>query len=406
MKPKRVCFYTLALGAGGAERQLVTLARTLKAGGMEVRVLCGSLEGKHGHYLPLLTQAGIPAETFIGREHLDLGLALVQKHPERYAGLAGLPLDHATVLCLAGCLSRMSPDIVHCYLDVANCRGGCAALCAGVPGILLSARSTDPANRGSPGLAACTQPVYKFLLRRPHVALEANSGAGARDYAHWLGIAREHVIVTPNGVEVEEFLRQQIVADDEIRSLLGMPADAKLVFWIGRNVEEKRPSDMLAVAARVCKKLPRAKFVVLGQGLDSAENFVGPMREHGLDNEVLFLGCREDVFSLLSVADAILLTSRVEGFPNALLEAMYAGVPVVATEVGGVPDLVKHGEHGFLHQVDDIDGMAHSLLRLLCSPGLAKSFGEAGKKRIESGFTARNLKENALNTYAGLLRQM
>jgi len=76
---------------------------------------------------------------------------------------------------------------------------------------------------------------------------------------------------------------------------------------------------------------------------------------------------------------------------------------VVATEVGAVPDLIESGKHGFLHSVGDVQGMANSLLRLLCNPRLAKKMGEAGKKRIEERFMAKNLGENALNTYTGLL---
>ena len=402
-KPGRVCLYTGSLRAGGAERQLVTLARDLQAHGLEVCVLCTKL-GEDDQYLrSLLMRDGIPVDTPIGRENLALGLAFVQKHPERYAGLAALPIDRETVLCLAGRLLRLSPDIMHCYQDSANCFGGCAALCIGVPGILLSMRNTVPANHGDPDLGEWTRPVYNFLLRHPQVALEANSRAGAGDYAEWLDIPPEHIAVTPNGIDTEEFHRQQTMTDGELQNSLGLPVDARLVFWIGKNNEVKRPLDMLAVAARVCKKLPQARFIALGRGMDSPEPFADAMREYGLSNEVLFLGRRENAFALIAGADALLHTARIEGFPNAVLEAMYAGLPVVATEVGGIPELVTHGEHGFLHAVGDIAGMAHSLLRILSNPDDAKKMGQAGRQKVEASFTSRQLGENVRALYARLL---
>ena len=401
-KHPRVCLYTWSLAAGGAERQLVTLARALKAAGVEVRVLCDMLAEEDGHYLPLLAQAGIPVESFVREENLELGLALIQKKPERYAGLLDLPIEHETVLRLAGRLLRMSPDILHCYQDQANCLGGCAALCAGVPGIVLSVRGAIPA-RGLPELADWTRPVYSMLVRQPQVRLEANSRAGAGVYAAWLDLALEDIVVTPNGIDVAEFDRQRAMTGGDLRKALGVPADAKLVVWAGRDNEVKRPLDLPAVAARVCKKLPQARFIALGRGMDSPEPFADAMREYALSNEVLFLGRREDAFSLISAADAVLLTSRMEGFPNVLLEAMYAGVPVVATEVGGVPDLVIPGEHGFLHQVGDIEGMARSLLHILSKPDAAKAMGAAGRQRVAGAFTAQHLGRNAQTLYARIL---
>lgn len=427
-KLKRVCLYIETLGAGGAERQLVTLAKTLNSGGLEILVLCDRLDKEHGHYLPILTQAGIPTEVVSSQENLELGLTFIQKKPERCASLAELPLDHAAVLCLVGCLLRVSPDILHCYLDKSNCLGGCAALCAGVPGILLSARNTIPANLDYYAeLAVWAQPVYKFLLQHPQVMLEANSSAGARDYADWLHIAYDHVAVTPNGLDIEEFHRQQTLASAAIRSSLGISRDAKLVVWVGKDTAVKRPLDMLAVAAHVCKKLPQARFAVLGNGMDSAK-FARTMRRHALDNAVLFfldsaipkafrcrhalddavlfLGRREDALSLISASDALLLTSSIEGFPNAIMEAMYAQLPVVATEVGGIPDLVTHGTHGFLHQVGDVGGMAHSLLRVLCNPVQAKKMGQLGADRVRNEFSATRLGKRVKTIYSMLLQSM
>ncbi|MCL1939875.1 MAG: glycosyltransferase [Desulfovibrionaceae bacterium] len=404
--PASVCLYIDTLGAGGAERQVVTLARELQSRGIAVRVLCDRLDGEHGHYLPNLAQAGIEAETFISEEHFQLGLVLAERNPPLLKALAGFSLNHHTVLCLAGRLRRARPDILHCFLDGSNAIGGCAGLAAAVPGVILSARNTIPGNLAYDGyreLATITLPIYTFLLTHPNVLLEANSSAGARDYAGWVGVAPESFAVNPNGLDTTLFAPQEASSRLKIRRELDIAEDAPLIFWIGKNYVVKRPSDMLAIAASVHEKMPSARFAVAGNGMGTRDPIAESVCKCGLDGVVKLLGRRKDIPALFNAADAFLLTSEVEGFPNAVMEAMYMGLPVVATAVGAVPDIMEPGKQGFLHPVGDVQGMADSLLHLLGNPTLAKALGEAGKKRIEERFTSKNLRENALTMYEGLL---
>ena len=115
---------------------------------------------------------------------------------------------------------------------------------------------------------------------------------------------------------------------------------------------------------------------------------------------MFLLGRRENVFDYLLCSDVFLLTSAYEGMPNAVMEAMLAGLPVVATCVGGVPDLIEEGVHGYLHEVGDIAGMAGSLERLLKDPVLRRQMGNAGRERILSGFTVNHLADRVTRDYA------
>jgi len=114
---------------------------------------------------------------------------------------------------------------------------------------------------------------------------------------------------------------------------------------------------------------------------------------------MFLLDRREDVLEILCASDVFLLTSAYEGMPNVIMEAMFAGIPVVATCVGGVPDLIQDGVHGFLHDVGDITGIARSLARLLTDPALRQRMGAAGRKRILSEFTVEHLAERVTRAY-------
>jgi glycosyltransferase involved in cell wall biosynthesis len=125
----------------------------------------------------------------------------------------------------------------------------------------------------------------------------------------------------------------------------------------------------------------------------------GSPMKGGRDAAMFLLDRREDVFEILHASDVFLLTSAYEGMPNVIMEAMFAGVPVVATRVGGVPDLIQDGVHGFLHDVGDITGMARSLTRVLTDPALRRRMGNAGRERILSEFTVEHLADRVTQVY-------
>lgn len=115
------------------------------------------------------------------------------------------------------------------------------------------------------------------------------------------------------------------------------------------------------------------------------------------------LGVQGDVSSLFASADVFLLPSRVESFPNAVMEAMAAALPVVASNVGGIPDLVRPGQDGFLHEAADVAGMARSIVALLDDAGLRAQFGHAARQRVVEEFSLQKLGDRALKRYEDLL---
>ena len=122
-------------------------------------------------------------------------------------------------------------------------------------------------------------------------------------------------------------------------------------------------------------------------------------------HHVHLLGVRSDVASLFASADIFLLPSRVESFPISIMEAMAMGLPVVASTVGGIPDLVRHGEDGFLHDAADVQGMAQSIVTLVDDAELRARLGSAGRKRVREEFSLQKLGDRALERYEALLAE-
>ena len=397
-----VCIYTHSLVPGGAERQVVVLAKGLSRAGLDVHVICNNLDGQNGHYLGLLKETEVKCHA-LNIKDLAAGAAFAQKHPLQYPRMPGLSFFRVVFFCLLGKLSVIAPDILHCYLDMPNCIGGYTGFHAGVPGILLSGRNMNPESVGqySPRML----PIYKFLRAHANMRLEANSRQGAQSYAGWLGIPSTEIIINPNGIDPDIYAVPDPVRRECARHLLDIGGSCPVVLYLSRNVDQKRPSDMLDVAAQLRGRIPDVLFLAAGRGFEPAGELEPAVRERGLSDTVRLLGVRTDIPALLAAADVLLLTSRVEGFPNAIMEAMSTGLPVVATGVGGVPELVRHGEEGFLHPVGDIQGLADSLALLLGAPALRREMGEKARDRIVSNFTVDKLVERTINQYAALLKQ-
>jgi glycosyltransferase involved in cell wall biosynthesis len=160
-----------------------------------------------------------------------------------------------------------------------------------------------------------------------------------------------------------------------------------VITYIGWMVEEKGIFDALKVFKRVRVQYPDVQFVVAGGGT-KLEEFAAAVRRERLDSSVHLLGWipKERVFPLLAESDVFLFASHSEGMPNAVLEAMAAGLPVVTTRVGALPDIISHGENAFLADVNDVDALTESVLQVLGDKDLAIQVGKNARRTIEEHF--------------------
>lgn len=186
------------------------------------------------------------------------------------------------------------------------------------------------------------------------------------------------------------------------RDAMGVGATALVVLQVARFHPVKDHATAITAFKRVADNEPAARLVLVGDGPERGriESLVG---ELGLAERVRFLGVREDVAALLPGAEVFMLSSLSEGISVTLLEAMAARLPIVATEVGGNPEVVEHRLTGLLSARGDADGLAQNLLLLLHDPALRKRMGDAGHRRLLARFTQEKMHAGYAKLYDELV---
>ena len=379
---EHVALVTHALTPGGAERQWCYLAQALKSAGFKVSFLVTSImAGDGAHHYPLLASAGIePIQ--LGSAPIEQLLANVPKGPVEEALLAPNVNPFGAVLALvASTLRMLKPKAVFAQLDAVNILTGAAALAANVPRVVLSFRNYSPAR--FPYLhETWFLPAYQALAKSRRVVLTGNSRMGNGDYASWLGVPERTIALVPNAVEPS--IRP--ISDEQGRALrqaLGIPAQAPVILGVFRLSEEKRPELFVDVCAGVIERRPDVRALIVGIG-PMADAIGSLIHARGLDGRVRLLGRRTDVDALMKISTLLLLTSEFEGMPNVLLEAQSEGLPVVASNVGGVGDCVADGRSGFLVPAGSRDEFVARCLQLIGDKDAAATMGQSGKDHMRT----------------------
>ena len=175
----------------------------------------------------------------------------------------------------------------------------------------------------------------------------------------------------------------------KIRKEFQIPDDAFVVGTIGRISQEKDLPTFLKVAQRILKMYPQIRFLVVGDGKNSmiVDELKQQAESMGIEHAIIFTGHRTDLLDIYSALDLFLMTSLTEGLPNTVLESMAMGVPVVATSVGGVPELIEHGKNGFLQQPKNVDELTESVIKIVSDKNCCTLLKEKGKETIKKRFS-------------------
>ncbi len=197
--------------------------------------------------------------------------------------------------------------------------------------------------------------------------------------------ASRKVTTVYNGVEVERYRASQLRAD-QVRASLGLVPNALVVGTVGRLSPEKGQELLLQAASLIRNRVPNVQFLCIGEG-PSRSALESQARVLDLNSNIVFTGFRDKVPELLQGIDIFVLPSRAEAFPLALLEAMAAGKPVVAADVGGVREAVVEGETGYLCEPGDVQRMAARIVSLLGNAELRAQMGACGRARVAAEFT-------------------
>lgn len=276
--------------------------------------------------------------------------------------------DLLSVIRLARLNRMLRPHVVHWHAARAHALGAMAS-CAAPPPVRILSRRVDFPVRGSLG--------SRLLYADPADRILAISD-GVRDALVRSGVDPGRIRVVPSGIDLAPFEARYDRA--ALRAGLGLAPDVVLVLQVAALAPHKSQTDLLRAASLLKSRAPSVRIWVAGEGAlrDSLE------REHAalhLGEFVRFLGFREDVPDLLRAADLFCLSSYLEGMGTSILDAMAAGLPVVATRVGGIPEVVEDGRSGLLVPPRSPEALAEALEALAGDAGRRKSMGERAQER-------------------------
>jgi glycosyltransferase involved in cell wall biosynthesis len=324
------------------------------------------------HFDPARTQVQI----------VNYGPKLVEEFtwPDAWAPFVSFPQKAPSLGCLWHLfryLRRQEPDIVEIYGLRMNLVGRVAAKLAGVPVVISGVRNTDDWRKWYHVLADRFTSIWVDMY-------VSNSEAGSRICGQRERIRAAKRTVIHSGVELGEYA--ECTTRSDIRRSCNVTDDA-FVFLTAATFRVQKAHDFLlrAIASRL-KDLPRAIFLLAGDG-DLRPEMESLALSLGVSSQVRFLGMRSDIPALLAAADAFVLVSDYEGLPRSMIEAMAAGLPVIGSTGGGIPELIEDGVTGHVVPCRDESALAEALVRLASDRNSAQQMGEAGRRRAAEHFS-------------------
>ena len=357
---------------GGSEHQMVELACRQKVRGYNVVAGCSTLEGP---LLESLQSSGIQVLEFNPRGSLYRPHGMLQ------------------IIRLTKYLVRNRFDVVQTHDLYSTLMAVPAAKMARVPVILSCRRDLSH--------------WWWYTTRRRRILrniqnrstyIIANSDAVREFLVTKDGFDPKLIRVVPNGVEYERFAN---TPRDKQKSFPKMSLDTKLLAVIANmHFESKGHADLIHAAADIIKNFPNTKFVLIGDGVERPKLEDMAVRM-GLGDAIVFLGSRKDVPELLASSDLFVLPSWAEGLPNSVLEAMASGLPIVATHVGGIPELIEHEVTGLLVPPKNHEALGAAIKRLLGDEAFARRLAIAAQERARTNFSFDKLLVELENLYLG-----
>ncbi len=384
--PIRVLRVIARLNMGGPALHVAYLSAGLAERGYETTLVAGSLARGEGSMAYVAEDLGVRV---VRLDALSREISPVR--------------DAISVFRLARLIREQRPQILHTHTAKAGTVGRLAALLAGDarPPIVVHTFHGHVLHGYFGPLKSQAFRLLERLLARVTTRLIAVSPQ-VRDDLVSLGVApAEKFSVVRLGVELGERVQTQVVGG-EARARLGIGPERFVVGWVGRMTGVKRTDDVLESLLRLRERGVDAVLLMVGSG---------PDRDHveqrasalGIVRHCYFLGYQEDVSGWYQAFDALILPSANEGTPVVVIEALAAGCPVVATSVGGVPDVVREGVDGFLVPVGDVEQLAERLARLARDPELRARMGEAGRASIPARYAVERLVADIDALYRSLL---
>jgi glycosyltransferase involved in cell wall biosynthesis len=366
----RILFLSTSMGMGGAESQLLSAARVMLARGHEVVIVS---------LLPL-GPMGVQAQSLgIRTESLEMP--------------RGVP-DPRGLLRLARLVQEWRPDVVHSHMVHANLLARALRLVAPVPALVSTIHNISEGGR-------LRMAAYRLTNRLvDHMTIV--SQAAADRFIREKIVPRRLLTVVPNGVDAETVRRVPAGAREALRRSLGIE-DRFAWLAVGRFEVAKDYPNMLRAFGLARERHPESVLLLVGRGSLQSET-AALAQGLGLGEAVKFLGVREDVPVVMSAAEAYVMSSAWEGMPMVLLEAGAAGLPIVATRVGGNHEVVLDGESGFLVPSRDATALGSAMVGLAdLSPDRRRAMGRRGYEHVRQHYGLERVAQRWEEIYRDVL---
>jgi len=354
----RVLHIITRLDRGGSADVFLDLAAGLKAMGHEVFIAVGLTREPQTDVDAFSVTWGIPVHhiKFLKRDCLPF-------------------TDLVALFEILNVIRKIKPDVLHTHTSKAGFIGRLAGRIAGVKvavhmphghifyGYFSSIKS---------GLFIFLEKIAAAFTDKILTLTELEK----KDYVNEKIVQDSRIVTIPCGIDIDRYALSSTTVRDEF----GISPDQPVVGWIGRTEPVKGCEYFLRACCLIKEEIPAARFLVVGDG-----SLRGEMEELayslGIREEVIFAGYRTDMPEIMNSMDLLLHTPLNEGLGRVLLEAMTCKKPIVAADVGGIPEIIEHGTHGFLVPAGDYVSMARESLRILNDPELAQRLGKAGRER-------------------------
>jgi glycosyltransferase involved in cell wall biosynthesis len=381
-----------------ARPRIAQIVTRMDVGGVPDHVLTLIGELRHDHNITLVTGE---VDAYNAAALDALGIEVIRL--PAFRRLPDPTRDAKLVMALARLMRERRFDLVHTHMSKAALAGAVAArLVRPRPRLVNTAHILGSIALSNPMMRRLFGVYDRLLLGGATDAVIVVSEA-IRERAIGLGVippARLHAV--QNGILTDRFAVGPAEAAAR-RAEFGAGREDTLAVTVARLVPWKGIDLLIDALAILAPRRPQLRAVVVGDGPLRAE-LEGRAAARGMARQLIFAGVRRDVPEILSAADIFVLPSVAEGMPIAVLEAMSAGLPVVATAVDGVPEVVLEDEVGLLVRTRDPAEFAGRLDALVVDPEKRRRLGASARRRVETAFSARRMAENTAEVYRTLLR--
>jgi len=394
-----------SLGAGGAERQVVNLANGLSRCNEvgQVNLLCTHLSrtDQDRFYKSQVNGSVVITEYFQRAEIIDPYSFVELRDYADYISHIQPVSRQQVILHLAKKLIAIKPDVVHGWLDETFINTSLVCAMLGIRNVVGRWGSMPPGDgrdisEKERSNVQYLKSAYREIARLPFLKYTSNSYLTGRAYAQMMGIDQSEVEIVYNGVEKSNLE----VPEDSNRPLrlnLGIPDHSKVVGTIFRISEEKRPKLWIDVAVEILKAQPETHFIIVGAG--PLESVVADYIDELSVTNIHMVGKQDKVGIWYELFDVVLMTSRVEGVSNVVIESQHCGKPVVAPRVGGMPEAIVDGQTGVLLDDHAACAIAEAVSGLLVDDRLRERLGANAKKYAQNKFSIPVMVSNYLEIF-------